>query len=79
MHSFGGNATIFAEVTILGESIFDTELAMWYAKCIKDENVTALCVLQDLSQPSVVACENEDTVTACVWFLNYHRHIAYPS
>ena len=77
MHSYGGKDNIFAEVIILGESSFDTELAMWYAKSIKDENVTALymCALQDLSQPLVVACENENTVTTCVWFLNYYRSL----
>lgn len=75
MHSYVEKNSVFAKVIFLGESSFDTELDMWYAKSLEDENVKALYVLQDLSQPLVVACENEDVTTTCtcVWFLNYHR------
>lgn len=71
VHNFVGKDTMFAELTLLDSSNFDVKLAMWCAKSVEDKEQTVLYVLQDLSQPLVVACEREIIATTCIWFLNY--------
>ena len=63
---------ILAEIRLLDSSTFDAELTMWYARSVEEKEKTDLYVLHNVSEPLVVACERENIITTCVWFLNYY-------
>ena len=67
-HTFGNHTGIFAMVTIYDDATFDQDVGMWFTQSVKESLV--ISPIEDLSEPLVVAQDNENMVT---WFLSYSQ------
>ena len=55
-------------VTLYDDATFDQDVGMWFTQSVKESLV--ISPIEDLSEPLVVAQDNENMVT---WFLSYSQ------